>query len=58
MSNEILTFDPCDQQAKPIAVEDEEEEEDDEVLALKDRLAAYNLNSSPDHSAEGKSIVL
>ncbi|NP_001313088.1 DNA topoisomerase 2-like [Nicotiana tabacum] len=38
--------------AKPIAVEDEEEEEDDEVLALKDRLAAYNLNSSPDHSAE------
>ncbi|KAH0726097.1 hypothetical protein KY284_001962 [Solanum tuberosum] len=35
-------------QAKPLVVEDEEEE--DEVLALKDRLAAYNLNSSPDRS--------
>ncbi|WMV10796.1 hypothetical protein MTR67_004181 [Solanum verrucosum] len=35
-------------QAKPVVVEDEEEE--DEVLALKDRLAAYNLNSSPDRS--------
>ena len=29
----------------------EEEDEDDEVLALKDRLAAYNLDSSPDKSA-------
>ncbi|KAJ8565608.1 hypothetical protein K7X08_008184 [Anisodus acutangulus] len=35
--------------AKSIAVEDDEED-DDEVLALKDRLAAYNLNSSPDRS--------
>lgn len=26
-------------------------DEDEEVLELKDRLAAYNLNSSPDHSA-------
>ncbi|KAK4379698.1 hypothetical protein RND71_001560 [Anisodus tanguticus] len=35
--------------AKSIAVEDDEED-NDEVLALKDRLAAYNLNSSPDRS--------
>ncbi|MCD9645177.1 DNA topoisomerase 2 [Datura stramonium] len=34
--------------AKSVVVEDEEE--DDEVLALKERLAAYNLNSSPDRS--------
>ncbi|KAK4372152.1 hypothetical protein RND71_007536 [Anisodus tanguticus] len=29
---------------------DDEEDDDDEVLALKDRLAAYNLNFSPDRS--------
>nr|GMC86459.1 DNA topoisomerase 2-like [Ipomoea batatas] len=28
----------------------DEEDDDDEVLELKDRLAAYNLDSSPDHS--------
>ncbi|URE10379.1 hypothetical protein MUK42_03933 [Musa troglodytarum] len=28
-----------------------ESDEDDDVLALKDRLAAYNLDSSPDHPA-------
>ncbi|KAL5543375.1 hypothetical protein UlMin_007159 [Ulmus minor] len=36
--------------AKKVVVE--EEDEDDEVLALKDRLAAYNLDSSPDKSAD------
>ncbi|WOH04380.1 hypothetical protein DCAR_0623789 [Daucus carota subsp. sativus] len=27
-----------------------DEDDDDEILDLKDRLAAYNINSSPDHS--------
>ncbi|XP_074575291.1 DNA topoisomerase 2-like [Curcuma longa] len=29
----------------------EESDEEEEILALKDRLAAYNLDSSPDHGA-------
>ncbi|KAL3537453.1 hypothetical protein ACH5RR_000819 [Cinchona calisaya] len=30
--------------------DDDDDDDDDEVLELKDRLAAYNLGSSPDHS--------
>lgn len=33
-----------------VVVEDDDDD-DDEVLALKDRLAAYNLDSSPDKSS-------
>ncbi|WOK99050.1 DNA topoisomerase 2-like [Canna indica] len=29
----------------------EESDEDEDIIALKDRLAAYNLDSSPDHTA-------
>lgn len=28
-----------------------DDDDEDEVLELKERLAAYNLDSSPDHSA-------
>lgn len=31
----------------------DEDSEDDEMLDLKERLAAYNLDSSPDQSAAG-----
>lgn len=34
-----------------------ESDEDDEILALKDRLAAYNLDSSPDQSGMLSSII-
>ncbi|EXB68160.1 DNA topoisomerase 2 [Morus notabilis] len=37
--------------ASKVVVEDDDDD-DDEVLALKDRLAAYNLDSSPDKSSE------
>lgn len=37
--------------------DEDEDSEDDEVLELKDRLAAYNLGSSPDHS-DGKFSLL
>ena len=33
------------------AVVSDDEDDDDEVLELKDRLAAYNLESSPDKPA-------
>lgn len=36
---------------------DEDDDDDDEVLELKDRLAAYNLESSPDQS-EGNCLYL
>ncbi|KAI8571649.1 hypothetical protein RHMOL_Rhmol01G0136100 [Rhododendron molle] len=38
------------QQEKPSLILRDEDDDDDEVLELKDRLAAYNLESSPDHS--------
>ncbi|XP_059462496.1 DNA topoisomerase 2 isoform X2 [Corylus avellana] len=34
-----------------LVLNDEDDDEDDEVLELKERLAAYNLDSSPDQSA-------
>ncbi|XP_052171246.1 DNA topoisomerase 2 [Diospyros lotus] len=39
---------PAKQEKRSSVLKDEDE--DDEVLELKDRLAAYNLESSPDHS--------
>ncbi|KAA8520228.1 hypothetical protein F0562_014484 [Nyssa sinensis] len=42
---------PARKQEKPsLVLKDEDDEDDDEVLELKDRLAAYNLESSPDRS--------
>ena len=38
----------CEQEKPTVVVDDDDE---DEILELKDRLAAYNLASSPDHSA-------
>ncbi|VFQ77766.1 unnamed protein product [Cuscuta campestris] len=38
-------------------VQIDEEDEDDEIQDLKDRLAAYNLDSSPDLSEAGKAQV-
>ncbi|XAR54371.1 DNA topoisomerase (ATP-hydrolyzing) [Bertholletia excelsa] len=40
---------PAEKQDKPSLVSIQDDD-DDEVLELKDRLAAYNLESSPDHS--------
>ncbi|XP_064967328.1 DNA topoisomerase 2-like [Musa acuminata AAA Group] len=37
--------------AKMRVVVESGDEDDDDILALKDRLAAYNLDSSPDHPA-------
>lgn len=37
--------------------DEDEDSDDDEVLELKDRLAAYNLGSSPEHS-DGKFSLL
>ncbi|KAI8538692.1 hypothetical protein RHMOL_Rhmol09G0124700 [Rhododendron molle] len=34
-----------------------DEDDDDEVLELKDRFAAYNLESSPDHSEGSASVI-
>ncbi|KAG6654498.1 DNA topoisomerase 2-like isoform X1 [Carya illinoinensis] len=43
---------PTKQERSTVVLTDEDEDEDDEeVLELKERLAAYNLESSPDHSA-------
>lgn len=39
------------QQERPALVLNDEDDSDDEVLELKERLAAYNLDSSPDQSA-------
>ncbi|CAL5330796.1 unnamed protein product [Camellia sinensis] len=41
---------PARKEKASVSLKDEDEDEDDEVLELKERLAAYNLESSPDHS--------
>jgi DNA topoisomerase-2 len=44
----VITF-PYQQEKPTLVLNDDDE--DDEVLELKERLAAYNLESSPDQSA-------
>ena len=39
-------------------LKDEDEDEDAEVLELKERLAAYNLHSSPDGSSSGNNFII
>lgn len=39
------------QERSTLVLTDDDGDDDDEVLELKERLAAYNLESSPDHSA-------
>ena len=43
----------------PTSVLKEEDEDGDvEVLELKERLAAYNLHSSPDGSSSGNNFII
>lgn len=48
VTSAVITF-PYQQEKPTLVLNDDDE--DDEVLELKERLAAYNLDSSPDQSA-------
>ena len=43
---------------KLLVLNDDDDDEDDDVLELKELLAAYNLDSSPDQSAGTCYIII
>ncbi|KAL4611319.1 hypothetical protein ACB092_08G115000 [Castanea dentata] len=48
---------PAKPKNQTLVLNDDDDDEDDDVLELKERLAAYNLDSSPDQSA-GKCYII